>query len=158
MNMLIIELLDDQIRRVWMNGSYCLFGRFFITFFSTYMRREVTVVLDFIKDDKEKIGDNLRKIRERKKLTQEKLAQIMDVDPQTVYRIESGKYSAETFLAAIYALKVDFEEVLPSRYKHLNEKKNKKDEVIYEIEQLPESKQKFVWDTASVAVDYIKAK
>lgn len=52
--MLIIELLDDQIRRVWMNGSYCLFGRFFITFFSTYMRREVTVVLDFIKDDKEK--------------------------------------------------------------------------------------------------------
>lgn len=59
-----------------MNGSYCLFGRFFITFFSTYMRREVTVVLDFIKDDKEKIGDNLRKIRERKKLTQEKLAQI----------------------------------------------------------------------------------
>ena len=87
-----------------------------------------------------------------------KLAQIMDVDPQTVYRMESGKYSAETFLAAIYALKVDFEEVLPSRYKHLNEKKNKKDEVIYEIEQLPESKQKFVWDTASVAVDYIKAK
>lgn len=53
--MLIIELLDDQIRRVWMNGSYCLFGRFFITFFSTYMRREVTVVLDFIKDDKDKI-------------------------------------------------------------------------------------------------------
>ena len=75
-------------------------------------------MLDFIKDDKEKIGDNLRKIRERKKLTQEKLAQIMDVDPQTVYRMESGKYSAETFLTAIYALKVDFEEVLPSRYKH----------------------------------------
>ena len=59
-------------------------------------------MLDFIKDDKEKIGDNLRKIRERKKLTQEKLAQIMDVDPQTVYRMESGKYSAETFLAEGY--------------------------------------------------------
>lgn len=122
------------------------------------MWKEVTVVLDFIKDDKDKIGDNLRKIRERKKLTQEKLAQIMDVDPQTVYRMESGKYSAETFLAAIYALKVDFEEVLPSRYKPISEKTSKKDEVIYEIEQLPESKQKFVWDTASAAVDYIKAK
>lgn len=48
-------------------------------------------MLDFIKDDKDKIGDNLRKIRERKKLTQEKLAQIMDVDrrPFTEWRVEN---------------------------------------------------------------------
>ena len=115
-------------------------------------------MLDFNEEVKKVMGNSLCRLRRQRGITQEELAELMEVDPQTVYRMESGKYSAETFLAAIYALKVDFEEVLPSRYKHLNEKKNKKDEVIYEIEQLPESKQKFVWDTASVAVDYIKAK
>ena len=41
-------------------------------------------MLASVKNDKVKIGDNLRIVREEKSLTQEKLAEKMDVDRQTV--------------------------------------------------------------------------
>lgn len=47
-------------------------------------------MLASVKNDKVKIGDNLRIVREEKRLTQEKLAEKMDVDRQTVYRMERG--------------------------------------------------------------------
>lgn len=70
-------------------------------------------MLASVKNDKVKIGDNLRIVREEKSLTQEKLAEKMDVDRQTVYRMEKGNYSMETFLVATLVLKVNLQDLLP---------------------------------------------
>lgn len=81
-------------------------------------------MLASVKNDKVKIGDNLRIVREEKSLTQEKLAEKMDVDRQTVYRMEKGNYSMETFLVATLVLKVNLQDLLPKRYVHIEAEKS----------------------------------
>ena len=98
-------------------------------------------MLASVKNDKVKIGDNLRIVREEKRLTQEKLAEKMDVDRQTVYRMEKGNYSMETFLAATLVLEVNLQDLLPKRYVHIEAEKSESqvDNICNEIRQMPDS-------------------
>ncbi len=44
-----------------------------------------------MKDDAKKLGDNLKKIRTKKNITQTELAKILGVDKSFVSNIENGK-------------------------------------------------------------------
>ncbi len=62
---------------------------------------------------KEELGKNIKKIRSAKKMTQEKLAEIIGIDPKSVSKIENGKNypSSETLSAIAHALDVEFYEL-----------------------------------------------
>ena len=113
-------------------------------------------MLASVLDDKEKIGDNLRIVRERRKLTQEQLAEKMDVNTQTVYRMEKGNYSMETFLAAMLILQADLQEIIPQRYTPKKEFKNQIDKLCDEIQLMPEQDQAFVVGAMKNAKEYIE--
>ena len=70
----------------------------------------------------------------------------MDVDRQTVYRMEKGNYSMETFLVATLVLKVNLQDLLPKRYVHIEAEKSESqvDNICNEIRQMPEQEQAFV--------------
>lgn len=115
-------------------------------------------MLASVKNDKVKIGDNLRIVREEKKLTQEQLAEKMDVDKQTVYRMEKGNYSIETFLAAMLVLEVNLQDLLPKRYVHIEAEKSESqvDKICKEIRQMPEQDQVFVVGAMQNAKEYLE--
>lgn len=115
-------------------------------------------MLASVKNDKVKIGDNLRIVREEKGLTQEKLAEKMDVDRQTVYRMEKGNYSMETFLAATLVLEVNLQDLLPKRYVHIEAEKSESqvDNICNEIRQMPEQDQAFVVGAMQNAKEYLE--
>ena len=77
-------------------------------------------MLDFIEEDKKVMGNSLCRLRRQRGITQEELAELMEVDPQTVYRMEKGRYFVDTFLAAICVLKIDLKEVFPIRSVHVH--------------------------------------
>lgn len=108
-----------------------------------------------VNDDKGKIGENLRKIRESKGLTQEKLAESMDVHPQTVYRMESGKYSMETFLAAVLALEISVQDVLPDIYQKKSNEECREESAFKELKKMPQDKREFVLDAMESAKRFI---
>lgn len=108
-----------------------------------------------VKDDKKKIGENLRKIREAKGLTQEKLAERMDVDTQTVYRMESGRYSMETFLAAVLALGINVQDVFPDNYQQKNNEERREEIAFRELKEIPKDKRNFILDVMDSAKRFI---
>lgn len=108
-----------------------------------------------VNDDKEKIGENLRKIREAKGLTQEKLAEIMDVNPQTVYRMESGKYCMETFLAAVLALEINVQDVFPDIYQQKSNEECREERAFQELKKMPKDKRNFILDAMESAKRFI---
>lgn len=120
-----------------------------------FLGEEVAVVFASVNDDKGKIGENLRKIRESKGLTQEKLAESMDVHPQTVYRMESGKYSMETFLAAVLALEISVQDVLPDIYQKKSNEECREESAFKELKKMPQDKRKFVLDAMESAKRFI---
>ena len=63
------------------------------------------------------IGGNVRRLRQRSKLTQEGLAELVGVNPRTVQKIEAGKLNIlATTLARIQAsLDCRWEELMSSR-------------------------------------------
>ncbi len=58
---------------------------------------------------KEELGKNIQILRKRKKLTQEKFAELIGIDPKNVSKIENGKNypTAETLSLIIDALGVE---------------------------------------------------
>lgn len=112
-------------------------------------------MLASVKNDKSKIGENLRKFREAKGLTQEKLAERMDVDAQTVYRMESGKYSMETFLAAVLALEINIQDVFPDNYQQQNNEMCREEIAFRELKKIPKDKRNFILDAMDSAKKFI---
>ncbi|MET9138919.1 helix-turn-helix domain-containing protein [Streptomyces parvulus] len=49
---------------------------------------------DWVPDRRRQIGDHIRAVRTERKLSQEKLAELVDLDRKTVNRIEQGSHSA----------------------------------------------------------------
>lgn len=120
-----------------------------------FLGEEVAVVFASVNDDKGKIGENMRKIREAKGLTQEKLAESMDVNPQTVYRMESGKYSMETFLAAVLALEISVQDVLPDIYQKKSNEECREESAFKELKKMPQDKRNFILDAMESAKRFI---
>lgn len=61
-----------------------------------------------------KLGDNIRELRKKKGLTQEKLAELAHMDPKSVIEIENGNRNPtlKTIRKIALALKVDVSELL----------------------------------------------
>ncbi len=62
--------------------------------------------------DLKKLGETIRELRIEKGLTQEKLAELADVDPKTVIQIEGGKRKNPTLntlskMADIFGVSLD---------------------------------------------------
>ncbi len=58
---------------------------------------------------KEKLGKNIQAIRKKQKLTQEKFAELINIDSKNVSKIENGKIypAAETLSLIIKALNIE---------------------------------------------------
>lgn len=83
---------------------------------------------------KELLGGRIREIRKRKKLTQEKLAEMIGIEPNNLCRIENGKnFPTPENLAKISAsLGVETYELF--LYKHLSDTESLKSRLLEAIE------------------------
>lgn len=66
-----------------------------------------------MKDDAKKLGENLKKIRSKKNITQTELAQTLNVDKSFISNIENGKNNPtlSTITNLAKALKVQVDEL-----------------------------------------------
>jgi len=53
------------------------------------------------------VGDQIRKFREKKKLSQTELAELIGKDRQYLYKIEKGKVTSNVFTIALIASALD---------------------------------------------------
>jgi len=62
---------------------------------------------------KKELGHRIQSFRKKRKLTQEKFAELISIDPKNVSKIENGNHypSTETLLAIAKALEVDIYEL-----------------------------------------------
>ena len=65
----------------------------------------------------QKLGENIRRERVRRKLTQERLAELAETDITNLQRIEAGRYNTKvlTLMRIRDALEVDWEVIIPDR-------------------------------------------
>ena len=69
-------------------------------------------------DIKKSFGEKLKRIRNKRKLTQEQLAEIIDMSPKNLSKIEVGTsfVSSETLEKIMFALNVTAEELFANDY------------------------------------------
>jgi transcriptional regulator with XRE-family HTH domain len=62
----------------------------------------------------QKVGENIRKIRKQKDLTQEQLAELAKIDPKSIIQIEAGKRNPtlRTIKKLALGLKVKLSEII----------------------------------------------
>lgn len=73
------------------------------------MKLEINNQEKFIRDYRLKIGDDIRNIREKKGLSQDDLAEIMNVNRSTISKIENGKFSFSIDYLSKFSWFLDFE-------------------------------------------------
>lgn len=62
-----------------------------------------------------KLGEKIRKIRRKRKLTQERLAELAKVDPKSIIEIEAGKRNPtlKTISKIANALGIEVKDIFP---------------------------------------------
>lgn len=66
----------------------------------------------YILDNRKKIGESLRKLREEKGFNQEQLAEIMQISRTTISKIENGKFNCSVDYLAKFSWYLQFEIVI----------------------------------------------
>lgn len=63
------------------------------------------------------VGQNVRRIRKKKNLSMEKLANLADIELSQIYRIETGRINPKstTLIALAHALEVEIGEFLDAK-------------------------------------------
>jgi DNA-binding XRE family transcriptional regulator len=83
------------------------------------MIQEINDKEAFIKDSRLKTGVNIRLMRERRGYSQDKLAELMNVKPSTIIKIEDGKFNFSidylTKLSWILEFEFQFKEILNNK-------------------------------------------
>ncbi|WP_020214723.1 helix-turn-helix transcriptional regulator [Flavobacterium rivuli] len=81
------------------------------------MNNSENIDQEFIKENRSKIGNTLRLIREEKGYSQDYLAEIMDIDRSTISKIENGKFNCSIDYLSKFAwsLKFDFSLIVNER-------------------------------------------
>lgn len=94
-------------------------------------------------DKKRQLGQRLRELRKRKGLNQEKLAELISVEPATISNIENGKnYPSLSNLENILnVLEYSFAEAFD--FEHKNENKDLLEEINKILSQNPEKIEDF---------------
>ena len=74
------------------------------------MKKSENIDQKFIKENRIKIGNALREIRENKGYSQDYLAEIMEVNRSTISKIENGKFNCSIDYLSKFSwfLKFDF--------------------------------------------------
>ena len=89
-------------------------------------------------DKKHLLGKRLKELRTRRGLKQEKLAELIDVDPTTISNIENGK-NYPSLINLENLLKVlDFSFIEAFDFEHKKPNENLKEEIINRLDQFPE--------------------
>jgi transcriptional regulator with XRE-family HTH domain len=57
------------------------------------MKHSENIKENFIKENRLKIGDSIREMREQRGYSQDELAEIMEVNRSTISKVENGKFS-----------------------------------------------------------------
>src|SRR5574344_1384033 len=91
---------------------------------------------------KKELGEKIRRIRKHKKITQEKLAEMVDIAPRNLYNIEVGTsfVKAETLEKILVALNISTEELFAND--HLKEIPELINEINKNISSVAQNKQK----------------
>ena len=98
------------------------------------------------KNKKELLGLRLKEYRENRKLTQDKLAEMVGIDPKHLSRIENGRNypSLETLEKILDSLDVSYEEIF--NFKLLVSKDELIKKINSRLEVLEESKLKLIYN------------
>lgn len=98
-----------------------------------------------MKTKKELLGLRIKEFRENRKLTQNKLAEMVGIDPKHLSRIENGRNypSLETLEKILDNLDVTYEEIF--NFKHLVPKEELICKINSKLDNLPNSKLKFIY-------------
>lgn len=96
-------------------------------------------------DKKKALGMRIREFRERKKFTQDKLSELVGIDPKHLSRIENGRNypSIETLEKLVDSLDVSFEDIF--QFGHLASRLNIIDEIYKKIKNLSDEKLRFIY-------------
>lgn len=73
------------------------------------MQVEIDTQEKFIRDYRLRIGEAIRKMREKKGYSQDELAEIMKVNRSTISKIENGKFSFSIDYLSKFSWFLDFE-------------------------------------------------
>ena len=94
-------------------------------------------------DNKKLLGKRIRELRKRKGLNQEKLAELINVDPTTISNIENGKNypSLINLENLLNVLNCSFVEVFD--FAHTNTPDNLIKEINYKLQNYPEKIEDF---------------
>jgi DNA-binding XRE family transcriptional regulator len=57
------------------------------------MKHSENIKENFIQENRLKIGDSIREMREQRGYSQDELAEIMEVNRSTISKVENGKFS-----------------------------------------------------------------
>lgn len=98
-----------------------------------------------MKTKKELLGLRIKEFRELRKLTQERLSEIVGIDSKHLSRIENGRNypSLETLEKIIEGLNVSYEDFF--KFNHLVSKQELIEKISQKLESLPENKLKFIF-------------
>ena len=73
------------------------------------MSEEETAIEKQIKDYRLRLGDRIRIVREERGYSQEKLAELMNVNRSTISKIENGKFSITVDYLVKFSICLDYE-------------------------------------------------
>ena len=95
-------------------------------------------------DKKQALGARIKEFRERNKMTQDTLAELVGIDPKHLSRIENGKNypSLETLEKLVSNLNVSFEDIF--EFEHLVQRTELLQNISERIQYLNDEKLKFI--------------
>jgi transcriptional regulator with XRE-family HTH domain len=73
------------------------------------MKEKTGITSEYIQQYRERIGNELRAMREKKGLSQDDLAEIMDIHRATISKIETGKFAITIDYLVKFGWHLDFE-------------------------------------------------
>jgi transcriptional regulator with XRE-family HTH domain len=81
------------------------------------MKSQCRFPTDRVQNYREKIGKTIRTFREEKGLSQDELAEIMEVHRSTISKVETGKFAITIDYLVKFAWYLDFEIILAEKEK-----------------------------------------
>jgi transcriptional regulator with XRE-family HTH domain len=73
------------------------------------MKAEISSTEEQIKNYRQKLGDNIRTVREKRGYSQEQLAEKMDINRSTISKIENGKFGISVDYLVKFSIFLDYE-------------------------------------------------
>lgn len=95
--------------------------------------------------ERQVLGLRIKELREKAKMTQDTLAELVGIDPKHLSRIENGRNypSLETLERLIYNLDVNFEDIF--NFEHITSREQLINKIGNYVNSLPDDKLKFIF-------------